>query len=145
MYTFTQQEQTVAANCHYTIRAHNDGSITMTEDPDAKCSSTDYCYIAYFDQTCSSEIKRGNVGAAETEDVWGICLSTTTYSKNCPIPTDSIGGILTKDQGCPAGQYCFLNWIGNNCSNSITNGGITGQMFGMCLDMNDYHVECPIN
>lgn len=144
MYTFSQQEQKVAANCHYTINADNKGNIIMTEDPDAKCSSDEYCYVAYFDKDCSLPINRGNVGNGQSEEVWGSCLLRTSNNSACSVSMITSGGLF-ETQGCPAGEYCYIKWEGNNCLTEINRGDITGPMLGACMNRTSNTIDqCPI-
>ena len=108
------------------------------------CESDEYCYLMSFDSDCSTTINRGNVGATQTEDLWGVCLKRTANGAQCNQSTLSSGG-LSETQGCPAGQYCYLKWVGDNCDTTITKGDQTGPLFGVCLNRDKNTANCPIN
>ena len=143
-YTFTQQTQRESANCHYTIEDHDDGnglhSITMEEKQG--CNDDEYCYIAYCNEDCTSSISEA-VGADGEGDAWGTCIQRTSNTKTCNISEISAGG-LVEDQGCPAGQYCYIKWVGTNCDTTIADGA-DGPLFGACIDRTSNTVsKCPI-
>ena len=108
----------------------------------------EYCYLYYAKEDCSGDRLTSNVGATQKEDMWGICIDqdaeTATHQIGCNVT--SVTPALSEDQGCPAGEYCYLKWKGASCSPALKSED-AGPFHGVCLGQNQGkdEVQCPIS
>ncbi len=141
IYTMTQLTQALHSNCSYRITdtvidaTKNTHSISMTIQQ--RCNDDQYCYLAYEDENCGI-LAEGN----RTGLIYGICMSRTQRSTQCPL--SHTGGGLTQDKGCPIGKYCYLKWADDSCGVEAE-GNATGKLYGTCIQRDSNNAQCPMN
>ena len=150
-YTMTQQEQTVAADCSYSVSQSQFDSeydlYNITMIPKKTCTRPgEYCYLYYREKTCTNKAS-SNIGSSQEEELWGTCVKQTNgrhdYSLECNFSIGAEGISLSEEKGCPAGEYCYLKWTGQNCTPQAGSSA-TGPFYGVCLEQEKGHrdVQC---
>ena len=130
-YEFTQTI-TPKPLCHFQLISNdNEGLLEQVEN--SGCPENQYCYLLFSNPSC------GSAGSSAT-DLYGLCqpMNVTTFDTSCTIGTLNS---FEEYQGCPANQYCYIQWQNNSCATAGNNQ--TGTLYGACLPMDSISAVCP--
>ncbi len=109
-------------------------------DGETLCPEGQYCYVKYTAEDCTGSFSDGG-----NPTMYGVCMDWEDTNKGCiqqvhlePLKPTMMDGTST----CPDGQYCYVQYAQEDCSNGFSDGG-NPTMYGVCTDWDSSSVRCP--
>ena len=111
-------------------------------NPVHDCPDRQYCALFWTEAEWSGSNPEPAITTGTAGTIYGKCQTLSTYDLT-PKFRNTMGqqAPYTMIQGCPQGQYCYLNWATDTACTTLGNSA-TGPIYGVC-SARDEKKACP--